>query len=278
MSLIGEVAHGADKMTDATMDMLTAIGSQIGIAVENASLYQQLSQKEALRKRLLGRLVTAQEEERKRIARELHDDTSQALTSLLVKLKVMDEIDSLDAVKVQVDDLRDDVARTLDEVHDLALGLRSTVLDDLGLMAALRQYLKGYQREFQLLVDFQAMGGEEFGLSPQVESALFQILQEALINAARHAQCKSVSVVLQRRDSSVIAIVEDDGVGFDVARVMGSRPEKRNLGLYGMQERASLVGGSVTFESTPGVGTTVFVEMPLGERDDDDGQDTPIAR
>jgi nitrate/nitrite-specific signal transduction histidine kinase len=271
MSMIGEAAQGTGTMADTTLDMLTAIGSQIGIAVENASLYQELSQKEALRKRLLGRLLTAQEEERKRIARELHDDTSQALTSLLVKLKVMDEADSLEAVRAQVDDLREDVARTLDEVHDLSLGLRSAVLDDLGLTAALRQYLKGYQREFQLLVDLQALGGEEFDLSSQVESALYQIIQEALINVARHAQCKRISIVLQRRDATMIAIVEDDGVGFDVTQVMGSRPEKRNLGLYGMQERASLVGGSVTIESTPGVGTTVFVEMPLGQRDEGDG-------
>ena len=275
MSLIGDAADGDEQMSEATLDMLTAIGSQIGIAVENASLYQELSQKEALRKQLLRRLLTAQEEERKRIARELHDDTSQALTSLLVKLKVMNEVDSLDAVRAQVDDLREDVSRTLDEVHDLALGLRSAVLDDLGLVAALRQYLKSFQREFRLLVDLQVLGGDDLRLSSQAESALYHILQEALINVAGHAQCKSISVVLQRRDASVIAIVEDDGVGFDVAQVMGSRPQKQNLGLYGMQERASLVGGLVTIESTPGVGTTVYVEMPSGQGGDGNGQDTP---
>jgi len=274
MSLAGGASSDMWMFTEDSLDMLTAIGRQIGIAVENASLYEELRQKEVLRRQLLERSITLQEEERKRIARELHDQTGQRLTSIIMTLGVLEEVVSTPEARAHVHDLRNTVAQILKEVRDLALHLRPAVLDDLGLLAALRHYLKGYQNRFRLLVDFHVLGLDGKRLPPEVETALFRIAQEALTNVARHAQAHSVTVLLEDRGASAMLIVEDDGRGFDVARVMDSRPHEGNLGLYGMRERASLLGGTLTVESTPGRGTTVFVRIPLEGREGDDGKDS----
>jgi signal transduction histidine kinase len=115
-------------------------------------------------------------------------------------------------------------------------------------------------------------------LSPETETALYRIVQEALTNVARHAQADSVSVLLENRGTSVMLIVDDDGTGFDVTRVMGSGAHERNLGLYGMRERASLLGGTLTLESTPGAGTAVFVEIPLKRGEGSHEQDPSVGR
>lgn len=263
MCLIGDDPGRGEDPSRYAMVTLTAIGQQIGMAIENASLYEELRQKEMLLRQLLDRMISTQEEERRRIARELHDETSQALTSLMVQLKVLEEADSLRVAHMHLSDMRAAVAKTLEEVHSLALELRPSTLDDLGLLAALQNYLRHYEHRFGLAVDFQVLGIGSQRLLPQVETTLYRIVQEALTNVVRHAQARTVSVLLERRGSSVVAIVEDDGRGFDVASIWGSHPQEQNLGLYGMQERASLLGGTMTIESTPGVGTAVYVEIPL---------------
>jgi signal transduction histidine kinase len=275
MSLIGDNLYGVQSLTQDTLEMLAAIGRQIGMAVENASLYGELRREETLRRRLLERIMTVQEEERKRTALELHDQTGQPLTSLIMTLGVLAEAKSLAEVQTHVQDLRDTAAQVLKEVHDLALELRPSVLDDLGLLAALRHLHKGYQDRFHLPVDLQVLGLDGERLPSEVETALYRIVQEALTNVARHAQAHSVSVVLEKRATSVKLIVEDDGKGFDVTSVMGPYPHEK-LGLYGMRERASLLGGTLTIESTPGTGTAIYVEIPLREGVNGYGQD-PFA-
>jgi signal transduction histidine kinase len=256
--------------TEDSLEMLTAIGRQIGVAVENASLYEELHQREALRRQMLERMITLQEDERRRIARELHDQTGQRLTSTIMTLGLLEETVPTPEGRAYVRDVRDTAAQILKEIRDLALHLRPSVLDDLGLLAALRHWLKGYQNRYRLLVDFQVLGLDGKRLPPEVETALFRIAQEALMNVVQHAQARSVTVLLEHRhsetSSSVMLIVEDDGKGFDVARVMNTRPHEGNLGLYGMRERASVLGGTLTIESTPGRGTAVFVRIPLESR------------
>jgi signal transduction histidine kinase len=276
MGLVGDASNNVRTFTKDTLEMLTAIGRQIGIAVENASLYEELRQKEVVQRQLLERVITAQEEERKRIARELHDQTGQPLTSLIIGLRVFEEASPTPEVQARTQDLRDTATQILQDVRGLALQLRPSVLDDLGLLAALRHYLKGYQDRFHLLVDFEALGLHKERLPPEVETALFRITQEALTNVVRHAQAHSVTVLLEKRETSVMLIVEDDGKGFDVTRVMDSRPRERNLGLYGMRERASFLGGTLTIESTLGTGTTVFVGIPLEQADSNHGKDPSI--
>jgi signal transduction histidine kinase len=245
------------------MDMLTAIGRQIGIAIENARLYEKLREKEVVQRQLLERVITAQEEERKRIARELHDQTGQALSSLIMTLEVLSQPGPPAKLSEYIGDLRDLTVQILDQVHDLALELRPSVLDDLGLLVAIRHYLRGYQHRFRIPIEFQAVGLDQQRLPPDVETALYRIMQEALTNVIRHAEAHSVNVLLENRGKSVVLIVEDDGKGFDVSEVMGPRLDEKNLGLYGMQERTSLVMGTLTIESTPGKGTAIYAEVPL---------------
>jgi signal transduction histidine kinase len=193
-------------------------------------------------------------------------------------LKVLEEASPTAEMKTRTLELKEMATRILNEVRALSLQLRPSTLDDLGLLAALRHYFKGYQDRFHLVVDFQVLGLENKRLSPEVETALFRIVQEALINVAMHANAHSVSVLLENRGDSIKLIVEDDGKGFDVAQVMGTQPHERNLGLYGMRERASLLGGSLIIESTPGTGTAVFVVIPLPREEGKNEKDSPADR
>lgn len=271
MSLVGTSAGNGGMFAEDSLRMLTAVGREIGIAIENASLYEELREIEMLRRRLLENGMEAQEEERRRIARELHDQTSQRLTSILMTLGALSGAETLAEIHAPVEDLREITAEALEEVHELAWALRPRLLDDLGLLAALQQQLDEFRDRSRLLVDLQVLGLEDQRLPARVETALYRIAQEALTNVVRHAQAHSVGVLLEIRDASVVLIVEDDGTGFDVSQAMGSHVHEHNLGLYGMQERVALLGGTFTIESAPGDGTAIFAQIPLGSEDSIDG-------
>lgn len=249
------------------LTLLSAIGRQLGLAVENARLWEGLKQRDRLRRQFVEQAMVDQEEERKRIARELHDQIGQALTSLLLGLRALeDEADSSEELIVspaRLQDLKAIVADTLDGVRDLALGLRPSVLDDLGLVPAVQRTVRTFKARHQLAIDFQTVGLEGIRLPPAVETALYRIVQEALTNVVQHANAHRVSLLLEARLGAVTVIVEDDGHGFEVDRLMRGAADERWLGLYGMLERAELLGGTLTVESEPGAGTTVFVQVPL---------------
>jgi signal transduction histidine kinase len=252
------------RFTAEDLQLLSSIGHQMGIAIENVRLWQELKRKEEVRGQLLEKTISAQEAERKRIARELHDQTSQSLTSLMVGLK-MAETQTPNDMRQSIANLRQLSYQTLEAVHNLAIELRPPSLDDLGLVAALQQYTNEYSEKFSINADFQAIGLEARRLPPEVEIALYRIVQEALTNVAKHAKAKVVSVLLESRGASIVAIIEYNGKGFDVQKVSAPSKSERRLGLYGMQERAALIDGMLTIESRPGVGTTIFVEVPLTE-------------
>lgn len=213
------------------------------------------AEREQLRARYVNAVIAAQEDERKRIARELHDSTSQSLTSLMVGLRAL--ADSAPAAQASTEELRAIAAQTLDEVHALALQLRPSVLDDLGLTAALTRYVEECRRRYTVEIDFAAQGLDA-RLPHEVETALYRIVQEALTNIARHAQATTASVIVERRNGAVRAIVEDNGRGFDADAIGQGR-----LGLYGIRERAELLGGRLTIESEAGRGASLFVEIPV---------------
>lgn len=209
---------------------------------------------------LSSQIIAAQEGERKRIARELHDQTAQALTSLLVHLKLLESCSDLEEAKARATELRSLTAETLDEVRRMALELRPTTLDDLGLIPALRWYTQEYSEKWSTKVEFKAMGFEE-RLPAEMELVLYRVVQEALTNIAKHSRASQAKVVLERKGRNVSATIEDNGRGFDVPKVLSSKD--RGLGLFGMQERATLVGGRLSIESTPGTGTRIYLEAPL---------------
>lgn len=227
---------------------------------EREELLFQLREKEQMRVQLLEKVITAQEEERKRISRELHDETSQALTSLMVSLKVLESEVSICSVGERLQEMRQVVTHTLDEVHHMARELRPSVLDDMGLIPALERYVRDYEKKYGIEVDFHTKGFGGQRVSAAAEVALYRIIQEALTNVAKYAQAQSVSVLFDWRENWVTAIVEDDGMGFEPENVMTS--PSHGLGLFGMQERASLLGGTLKIESKRGAGTTVFIKIP----------------
>jgi signal transduction histidine kinase len=205
----------------------------------------------------LGRIVAGQELERRRLARELHDETGQALTSILLGLRAVDEAGSDEDIRKAVSDLRELVVATLQDVRRLAVQLRPKALDDFGLVPALERLVQTFSETSGIDVDLEAQLGEE-RLPTEVETTLYRIVQEALTNVVKHAEAARVSILLVRRDGSATAVIEDDGRGFDPAK-----PGPDSLGLEGMRERAELHDGRLTIETSPGSGTTLVVEVPL---------------
>jgi signal transduction histidine kinase len=205
----------------------------------------------------LRRVVAGQEVERRRLARELHDETGQALTSILLGLRAVDEAGSGDAAKTAVADLRQLVVGTLQDVRRLAVQLRPKALDDFGLVPALERLVQTFSESSGISVDFEARLGEE-RLATEVETTLYRIVQEALTNVVKHAEAMKVSILLVRRGGSATVVIEDDGQGFDPATIQSDR-----LGLAGMRERAELHDGRLTIETARGAGTTLAVEVSL---------------
>ncbi|MDB5334099.1 MAG: putative Response regulator/sensory box histidine kinase [Phycisphaerales bacterium] len=215
--------------------------------------------------RLLEQVIGAQEEERRRVARELHDETGQSLTSLLVGLRTLQDVPTLEAARSWARGLRALAARAMEDVHRLAGGLRPSALDDLGLPAALERYAADYAQTHGLTVRLEA-GGTELGrLPPAAETAVYRIAQEALTNIARHAEARTARITFDRAPGLVRMLVEDDGRGFDVEPVLSAADVGGRIGLHSMRERAALLGGTLTVESVPGDGTTLTLEIPVDD-------------
>ena len=228
------------------------------------SLNSMLNTMDMQRKKAAASVIKAQEEERKRIARELHDETSQSLTGLVIGIRMVQEIvpDYMPDVQERLENINDLAHATLNEVHTMAVRLRPSVLDDLGLAPALRSYAREYSENTGIPVEMQLLGMSH-RLTPELETVLYRVIQEALTNVARHSNATSCRVTLRRKELVVQGVIEDNGQGFDSQKVMLSDEKGRGLGLHGMKERIELVGGSLEFAARPVKGTTIFIEAPL---------------
>ncbi|HZE75312.1 MAG TPA: chemotaxis protein CheB [Gemmatimonadales bacterium] len=230
----------------------------------NRRLAQEVEERrrsEASRKTLLQRLVTIENEERRRISRELHDQIGQHLAALTLRLKALEtdvtDQTTLNAAQAMVDDLGR-------QVRDLALAVRPTALDELGLLPALSNYAEDWAQRHAVHLDYHDRGLHDHRLAPAIEEAIYRIVLEALANVSKHAHARRASLILERRGRDVRVIVEDDGVGFDPEALKMSGAGQR-LGLIGIEERAALVNGTATVESRPGGGTTLFVHIPVAD-------------
>lgn len=261
------------QFDDETVTLLNTLGSQIAVAIERARLHEELARKERARRALLRQVITAQEDERKRIARELHDEIMQSLTALLYAMETAAQAtDQGDQTRLtsQTWSL---AQRILDDVHNLIHDLRPTLLDNLGLFSALRwlvdQRLTSAGVEVQITGNGLPLPEKEPAsrLPPDVEIALFRVLQEAISNIAEHARARQVEINFEFEPDQVSVTVEDDGIGFDLDEVARSPDMKRGLGLMGMWERMELVGGKVIVSSTPGEGTTLSIHAPLSAKE-----------
>ena len=252
----GDYSTRVERWADDEIGDLAVSFNQMASGL--AKLDAVRSEREQLRRQLLEGVIAAQEEERRRIARELHDSTSQSLTSLKLGLQNVANACQGLGVEAQVEQLRCEAGHILDDVHALAVQLRPAVLDDLGLKAAVERLVREWAKRHETLADgFVHLQDER--LSGDVETAIYRIVQEALANVAKHARAESVSVLVEQRDRDVITIIEDDGIGFDVTQGV----DQGCLGLLSMKERAELLDGSLTVESEPGKGTSVFVTIPV---------------
>ena len=247
------------RLTVATDPDISRLAAAIG------SMLDRLGGRALQLRALSERAINAQEDERKRIARQLHDDTAQSLSALIINLERLESAVAAEApnnLQSRLAVTRQLATRTLEDLRKVIYGLHPTLLDDLGLVPAIRWYARSNLEEIGVQVRFDMLD-ETTRLSSQLETLLFRIAQEAINNIVHHADAKSVIISLRRDDGNICLRVEDDGRGFDVAKITGQALRLRRLGLLGIQERADLVGGEVTVDSAPGRGTRLQVRMPL---------------
>jgi signal transduction histidine kinase len=235
------------RFSDDDLRLAETFAARAAVAVE-------LSQRVA--RDAVRRVVEAQETERTRLARELHDETGQALTSILLGLKPLEEALADQPARDALADLREHVVGALQDVRRLAVELRPAVLDDFGLVPALERLIDSFAEQTDTRVDFRSALGET-RLPSEVETTLYRVVQESLTNIVKHAGARNVSVSLAHRGSAVAAVIEDDGAGFDQRTV-----REEGIGLLGMRERLALLDGRLEIESRPGAGTTIVAEVP----------------
>jgi two-component system sensor histidine kinase UhpB len=247
---------------------ISAFADQTAIAIQNAELLDAVDQQREELRRLSTHLMHAQERERRTIAQELHDETGQALTALSIDLAEIETTLSPDLPPAAAERLAESrmlTDRTLEQIRELSLSLRPSLLDDLGLLPALRWYIKRYARRTNVAVQFETEGmGER--LSYSIETALYRVVLEALTNVARHARAEHVEVRLLKSDAQITAVIQDDGRGFDPKARAGHDVRSYGVGLLGMRERVRTLGGTLRVDSQLGQGTCITAEIPIKDR------------
>ena len=267
---IGELADAFNRMAEGLQTK----------EKESQQLYDELQRKEIARGHLLEKLITVQEDERQRIARDLHDHLGQALSAMTMRMQAAENIASSnpERLRERLEDAKSLALRAFEQTYEMILHLRPIALDDLGLVAAVRAYAQEHLESQGLAVEC-IVHGTQRRLSPHLEINLFRIAQEAMNNIAYHADAHCVKLMFEFADSQVQMCVEDDGCGFDLTTVFESKEQGRGLGLLGMKERATFAQGVCRIDSCPGAGTRVVVTIPFGEAfHDSTGTSVPKQR
>ncbi len=248
--------RGQRSFNSHDLALLEVIGNVIGSCLSNAQLLIDLRRKETELRRALHRTVELQEEERKRLSRELHDEIGQALSSILIHLKALQETTDFETINDRLNDLRFLTARTIEELRRLAMDLRPAALDNLGIIPALNWYIQQCVERTSL--DIQFFGPEKLErLSPETELVLYRVAQEGLTNAIRHGRAQQIVVSLERNQKNVRLTITDNGTGFNSTGI------DRGLGLVGIRERVELLHGALHLNTSPGAGTRLWIEIPF---------------
>lgn len=250
-----------------TVDKAEALADQVGLALGflGEQMGGVLTQIETLQQRQLfgAKVIKAQEEERRRVARDIHDGPAQALANVVFRVEVCERLldSDLARAKVELNDLRDQVRSVLKDTRKLIFGLRPMTLDDLGLSPTIRRLLDSMQERTGVFGEVR-ISGQERRLETHVEVGLFRVIQEALTNVEKHAQATTVRIRLDFRHNTIAVLLEDDGKGFALSESVGAE----HFGLTGMKERISLIGGEIKISSHLGKGTKIYVNVPFSDR------------
>jgi signal transduction histidine kinase len=258
-----------EKITSQELAILSGIVTQVGITLENVYLLEELREKEEIRGRLLERVISIQERERERIARELHDETGQILTALMVNVELFRTEPEFQTAKSQerLDEISSLLSRTMEDIHNLSLDLHPKILNELGLVPAIRWYAKNHLERWG--IDFNISANSlNHNLSTKEEICLFRVAQEAITNVIRHAQAQRVDIEIDIDAENVFLNIKDDGRGFNAKGVSNSQSGEVCLGLRSMEERVSFLDGQMDIRSEIGKGTEVSVNIPLRGQDE----------
>jgi len=276
VGVMNVASHVAGRFSPDEVSLLNSIGDYLGTTIEQARLYERLARVGERYKVLLQHSLTAQEEERKRIARELHDETAQSLTSLTLSLQAiigMAEMKGFNDAEFteKLKKTHSYAVHAGNEIVKLMKELRPTLLDELGMSAAIHRYAKDTLQAQGINVSAEFTGTDQ-RFPPEVEVTLFRIAQGAMGNILEHSGARNASIKLECNDSECVLIIDDDGKGFDASKLTRVEPGGRGAGLFTMRERTNLLGGTGFVESKPGQGTRIIVKVPLarGVADEED--------
>jgi len=267
LGVINVASRMSHHFTSDDMHLLHSVGDQLGVAIEQARLYERLRKARERYRQLARQTLMAREKERKRIARELHDETSQTLSGLALQLQALVDMAEMSGNQDAEFQSRLKKAQSLalqvhSEISRLIADLHPALLDTLGLVPAIRQYAEANLRPLDINVSVEARGVDR-RLPPEVEAVLFRFTQGAIGNIVQHSRAKNATIVLEYRDDELWLRTSDDGQGFDVSKITDIEESGRGRGVFSMKERIGLLGGTCLIESQPGQGTTVRAKVPL---------------
>lgn len=263
LGIIFAAATQPDAFNRDDLTFLQTVSDHVAVALTNARLLQELREKERVRGLLLTKVVTAQEEERKRISHELHDQIGQLLTALLIQLQLLERDLSEPSLLERLKMLKQLAEEISSHLHHIAWELRPPALDELGLMAALEKVTEEWSERFNIPCELVVNGSINGEVQPEVTIGIFRIVQEALTNIAKHARASHARVSIYQEDSELVVTVEDNGIGFKVNNILRHPDENKRLGLLGMMERAAMLSGTLSIDSKPGKGTKIQVRIPM---------------
>jgi len=269
LGVLNVASHVPHSFTKEDVHLLHSIGDQLGIAIEQAILHERLRKARERLRKLARQNLVAEEEERRRIARELHDETSQSLSGIALQLEALLEMSAksgnqdatfiagLKKVQSLTVQVHKEVSRVISNLHP-------AVLDTLGLVAAVRQHAKNRLQPLNINVTMEVKG-TEMRFPSDVEAALFRVVQGTIGNIAEHSKAKNASIVLVYQPDEFSLIISDDGQGFDVSKITDVEESGRGRGLFSMRERIGFLGGTSGMESKIGAGTTLWAKIPIGQ-------------
>jgi signal transduction histidine kinase len=255
-------SHASYSFSPEQVDLFAVMGQEVGVALQNASLFEEVNASRSRLRLLSQQLIEVQENERRHIARELHDEIGQALTAVKVNLQTIGRMSADSSLSPYMRESIAIIDRTIHQIRNLSLDLRPSLLDDLGVVSALRWYVDRQAQRGSFEAAFTAHP-PDMRFSSTLETTCFRVVQEALTNVVRHAKANRVSVNIEKNSAFLEIQVVDNGVGFDLDAIQDQQPDKDSLGLLGMKERVELVGGTLEIRSTPHAGTEIRACLPI---------------